>query len=1332
MKKRVLSALLALCLTLSLAGAAFAENEPSGDSSSAVSQAVSSVESEPQTQNETVSSGSASGEDQTTAKTESTPAPTQTPAASDVTEEEEPESTVAPEATEEPEATAEPDATPAPTEDPEAEVTEKTETDGSVEYTAALETDGETMNVIVTAPEGAFAQDVQPELSVTMLTAEDELNDVADKLDTAKVQYDGFTALDITFTDKATGEEIEPVKEVSVRIELPQAMVDSGIDLTTLAVQHLEEDENGNVNVAEVATLDNGITLSEEAAAAANEAAGVAPMSDMPAEEATAADAAETPAAVAEFDVDGFSRFTITWQDTNNNTSTNISVVLWNAAEDEELNTGGDIQSQFSKTLDDGEIYSFTDSTQVPAIDGYTFDHAEYGWKYGNYWQSLNNDVKSVSAKNKLYWSDGFFGIGAGWKNNWIYSINGREVDSGGTIRLYYVSEGSSENPGQTVTPEPGHEKTVVWNAQDNAYDLTLTVNGTVGSQTTPAMVDVLMIVDTSGSMNDYGRLQATKNAMNSLVNTLDQKENVSVRYNIVKFAKNASGVTSNQSTNGWVTNANEKVTNAINGLHANDGTNYEAGLSLAIEKLKYARSDAQTVVIFLSDGKPTYSLKGGNGSTGLLEWVNGYGQPYKKYWDDTLNTAKGLTCSQFYTIGISGISAQDDMDQYLDKSNTGLLSAVNSNTTEENYKKASYDGSNLTSIFNQIAESSVELNVTNVKITDKLSEYVEPVLGANSQPEKLEVMIRDKQGQTVNNDFGITAQYNATSRELSLVFPADYALNSDYTYSVILSVLPSSTAELSYAKNGGYPTAMKGEEGTGDHAGQSGFYSNDGPAKLTYRYPNDTEDRTADYKMPVVQVKKSYLSLGKALGENTTVGENETFTFEIGIPAEDAGTYDAQYTSQANVQSLTFKQEEGQSNATATVTLKANEQIVIVLPTGTQATVKETTTEGYTQAWYEGQTSLTPNVDGIVSVDLSSTAGQKSTIVCVNTVENVTGKLSITKKLVDEKGQDLPLPSGELSKSFKFTVTAEGGLAEAVSGQSYKAENASETDKPVLVFGEMSDEGTNPPVAIGQMTVTVSEGSNTGSFTVADLPAGLYTIAESGTIPSVTGYHWSDVAYNGNYNSDNVSANVEKDKQISVEITNKYEHDDVTLTISKKVLGSMGDTSGDFHFVLTLKDGNETYKESIGKDDETLSYTEADPENDITAGYHFTLSDGDTTTFTIPYGLSANVVEQTGDGYRTYCRDITATTPDPLPTSDEDLEKYFKDQGNKFGTDTGDITMNGNKAYQFINFRPVVAPTGLEDNHTKPFGLMVGVAVMAGLALVGGAVVRRRRRWME
>lgn len=409
MKKRVLSALLALCLTLSLAGAAFAENEPSGDSSSAVSQAVSSVESEPQTQDETVSSDSASGEDQTAAKTESSPAPTETPAASDVAEEE-------PESTPEPEAATESDTTPAPTEDPVADVTENEESDGSVEYTAALETDGETMNVIVTAPEGAFAEDVQPKLSVTMLTAEDELNAVAGELDTAEVQYDGFAALDITFTDEATGEEVEPVKSVTVRIELPQTIVDSGVDLTTLAVQHLEEDENGNVQkVTEVATLDNGITLSEEAAAAVNEAAGVAPVNDMPAEEATAGDAAETPAAVAEFEVNGFSDFAITWENNQNRTK-DVTVICYDADTDSELPDA--CKPEGLNPLTAGQTFSFTADNAALKIDGYEFVQAEY---YSYYkWRTLTS-------------------LTVTYNNRWRYSVNGGSASSSAPqIRLYY------------------------------------------------------------------------------------------------------------------------------------------------------------------------------------------------------------------------------------------------------------------------------------------------------------------------------------------------------------------------------------------------------------------------------------------------------------------------------------------------------------------------------------------------------------------------------------------------------------------------------------------------------------------------------------------------------------------------------------------------------------------------------------------------------------------------------------------------------------------------------------------------------------------------------
>lgn len=346
MKKRVLSVLLALCLAGSLASTAWAAgDQATPETADADTSAVVLSEEEEQQDETTASQEETSGEDSTAA----------------------------------------------PAEDPTAQVTETEADDGSVEYTAALETDGQTMNVVVTAPEGSFAEDVQPELSVTMLTAEDELNAVADKLDTAEVQYDGFAALDITFTDKVTGEEIEPVQQVSVRIELPQAIVDSGIDLTTLAVQHLEEDENGDVEkVTEVATLDNGITLSEEAAAAANEAAGVAPMSDMPAEEATAGDAAETPAAVAEFEVDGFSTFTLTWQK-NYGDSYHFKITIHYVDENgTEIPGTNTINDSFGH----GDIITFAD--YAGPIAGYTYQEAHY--------QSIDGAViTSMEAEQKWH-----------------------------------------------------------------------------------------------------------------------------------------------------------------------------------------------------------------------------------------------------------------------------------------------------------------------------------------------------------------------------------------------------------------------------------------------------------------------------------------------------------------------------------------------------------------------------------------------------------------------------------------------------------------------------------------------------------------------------------------------------------------------------------------------------------------------------------------------------------------------------------------------------------------------------------------------------------------
>lgn len=57
-------------------------------------------------------------------------------------------------------------------------------------------------------------------------------------------------------------------------------------------------------------------------------------------------------------------------------------------------------------------------------------------------------------------------------------------------------------------------------------------------------------------------------------------------------------------------------------------------------------------------------------------------------------------------------------------------------------------------------------------------------------------------------------------------------------------------------------------------------------------------------------------------------------------------------------------------------------------------------------------------------------------------------------------------------------------------------------------------------------------------------------------------------------------------------------------------------------------------------------------------------------------------------------------------------------------------ITMGGQDVtLTFTNTRNVVPPTGLEDSHTTPYGLMVALAVLSGAVFAGGMVARRRRR---
>lgn len=249
--------------------------------------------------------------------------PTQAPAETAVpSEQPSAEPTAAPEGTETPEGTAVPSETPVPSESPvpsetpvpteTPEATEEPVVMNEEEYTTSVTTD-DGVNVEVTVPAGTLPKDAV--LKVDRLAEGSEDYNAAQKtLEENGVEFDGFAALDIRF--ELNGEEVEPDHPVQVKI-IANNVLPEEVDPATVAVQHLKENEDGTVTVENVAvaeTVDENTVQADMpammAAAPAEEQAGEA----QPAEEpgTVTADGSEL---IAEFTVESFSSFTVTWDE---------------------------------------------------------------------------------------------------------------------------------------------------------------------------------------------------------------------------------------------------------------------------------------------------------------------------------------------------------------------------------------------------------------------------------------------------------------------------------------------------------------------------------------------------------------------------------------------------------------------------------------------------------------------------------------------------------------------------------------------------------------------------------------------------------------------------------------------------------------------------------------------------------------------------------------------------------------------------------------------------------------------------------------------------------
>ncbi len=379
-----------------------------------------------------------------------------------------------------------------------------------------------------------------------------------------------------------------------------------------------------------------------------------------------------------------------------------------------------------------------------------------------------------------------------------------------------------------------------------------------------------------------------------------------------------------------------------------------------------------------------------------------------------------------------------------------------------------------------------------------------------------------------------------------------------------------------------------------------------------------------------------------------------------------------------------------------------------------------------------------------------------------ISFTNNYTGKLDVTK----EYGEDSDIK--DTDKEFNITISpanpekldlsTEEGLQHGLSGKkfSYRIENKDGSIVPV-VEEELESNGsftiklkadqtvhfTDLPAIQWVVTENVSASSQEGYTLTSDI-----TDTNNGVVDEVT--HWNgyranvvpaDVIGSTSWTDGiaSVDSAVSSSAVALVTVTNTYTRNTNTLTISKHVSGPMGDTSADFTFTVTLMDtlaGTDVpYTGVIGEDDIVKSdgaiwHADTTDDGSLTGTYTLTLSDGESITLTLPYGVTATVEETNVQGHTVYSRVYnTGTTvgdnADFDPANDKTLDYVIE----KSQT----VTLTGvNQSVDFMNYRAAAVPTGVDTDSAAPYLVLTACAAFAGLALAGSIVAVRLRRRQE
>lgn len=465
---------------------------------------------------------------------------------------------------------------------------------------------------------------------------------------------------------------------------------------------------------------------------------------------------------------------------------------------------------------------------------------------------------------------------------------------------------------------------------QKDSYTLSLNVKGNTVSGTTTsgekAKIDVVFVLDTSGSMKDGGgnstRLKNMQNAITSdgglssvLFNSPDK---IDAQAHVITFASDL-GLDGTS-----VLSTKTDLDNVVNGLRANGGTHWEKGLK-QVRNIS-TRPGATKYVVFLTDGNPGESGWSSDNNTII---GGDYNNSARSVYNASVTAGKQLAESGWNILNVGvdmpetvyvnpnvdsvgGTSSRPTDHSFTKKD--GYVSPLEALTARENANKSTTvkdqlikaypktTSNELAQVFKdlgQIITTTTTKSYGKVSIVDTLSDYVDPLFGYDKRSGEITsgVTVVTSDGSNVDAEVA-SKTYDAATRTVTVTFKDGFTLAKDVTYSVQFKVKPSDKAYETYALNkqsekGGYTdtdnTVHQGETGTGtDSENKDGFYSNT-EAHLAYSECTAVNNVAKDcvskdnvtYQKPVLQVKTGKIQVTKNWHPDNPANDTQ-ITFEL------------------------------------------------------------------------------------------------------------------------------------------------------------------------------------------------------------------------------------------------------------------------------------------------------------------------------------------------------------------------------------------------------------------------------------------------------------------